>query len=543
MINALKKRKVYIPAIILIIIIFGIVFLSNRGDKQEFDTAVAQRIDLTQEVSVTGRVKPAQSVELAFEKGGKVSAVYADVGKQVFASQLLIVLGNSELAAQLSQAQAGVESAQAQLAQYQAALETQQAKLEELKLGARPEEVQVQETKVTNAKTSLEDSKKNLIVQIQDAYTKSDDAIRNKVDQFFLNPKGANPQLTFFTDSQLESDIESKRFLIESTLKSWQTSLETFGTSSDLESYLDTAKANLTQTKNLLEKSALAVNGLLTNSSISQTTIDAYKSDVSTGRTNINTATVNLTTAEEKLRTAQSNLQLEEDNLVLKKAEATDEQIAAQEAQVKQAEAYVLSQQAQIKQAKANVNNYYAQISKTVIRAPINGTITQQDAKVGEIISANTVIVSLMSASQFEIEANIPEADIAKVNVGNDAKVTLDAYGNDIVFGVTVVTIDPAETIIDGVATYKVTLQFIEKDERIKSGMTANIDISTEKRENVIAVPQRAVVTKNGEKTIRVMNGEETKEVKVKTGMRDSYGNIEILEGINEGDTVVVTFE
>ncbi|MBI2474876.1 efflux RND transporter periplasmic adaptor subunit [Candidatus Uhrbacteria bacterium] len=543
MINIIKKRKVYIPAIILIIIILGIVILSNRGDKQKFDTAVAQRIDLTQEVSVTGRVKPAQSVELAFEKGGKISAVYTDVGKQVFAGQLLIVLGNSELAAQLSQAQAGVESAQAQLAQYQAALETQQAKLEELKLGTRPEEVQVQETKVTNAKTSLEDAKKNLIVQIQDAYTKSDDAIRNKIDQFFLNPKGANPQLTFFTDSQLESDIESKRLLIESTLKSWQTSLETISTSSDLESHLDTAKTNLIQTKNLLEKSALAVNGLLPNSSISQTTIDAYKSDVSTGRTNINTATVNLTTAEEKLRTAESILKLEQDNLALTKAEATVEQITAQEAQVKQAEANVLSQQAQIKQAKANVNNYFAQISKTVIRAPINGTITKQEAKVGEIVSANTVIVSLMSASQFEIEANVPEADIAKVNVGNDAKTTLDAYGNDVVFGVKVVAIDPAETIIDGVATYKVTFQFIETDERIKSGMTANIDISTEKRENVIAVPQRAVVTKNGEKYVRVLTGEETKEIKVKTGMRDSYGNIEILEGINDGDTVVITFE
>jgi HlyD family secretion protein len=543
MINALKKPKVYIPVIILIIIIVGIVFLSNRGDKQEFDTAIAQRIDLTQEVSVTGRVKPAQSVELAFEKSGKVSAVYADVGKEVLAGQILVVLGNSELAAQLSQAQAGVESAQAQLEQYQAALETQQAKLNELKLGTRPEEIQIQETKVANAKTSLEDAKNNLIVQIQDAYTKSDDAIRNKVDQFFLNPKGTNPQLTFFTDSQLESDIESKRLLIETTLKSWQTSLETLTTSSDLESYIDVAKKNLSQTKNLLEKAALAVNGLTPNSSISQTTIDAYKSDVSTGRTNINTAIVNLTTAEEKLRTAESNLKLEQDNLALKKAKATDEQITAQEAQVKQAEAYVLSQQAQIKQAKANANNYYAQISKTVIRAPINGTITQQDAKVGEIVSANTVIVSLMSVSQFEIEANIPEADIAKVNVGNDAKVTLDAYGNDVVFGVKVVAIDPAETIIDGVATYKVTFQFVEKNERIKSGMTANIDISTEKRENVIAIPQRAVVTKNGEKTVKVIIGEETKEVKVKTGMRDSYGSIEILEGVNEGDTVVITFE
>lgn len=210
-----------------------------------------------------------------------------------------------------------------------------------------------------------------------------------------------------------------------------------------------------------------------------------------------------------------------------------------------QAEANILSQQAQIKQAEANVENYQAQIAKTIIRAPISGTVTKQDAKVGEIVSANTPLVFLISTSQFEIEANIPEADIAKVKLGNAAKVTLDAYGSDVSFDVKVVAIDPAETIIDGVATYKTTFQFIDidKDERVKSGMTANIDISTEKRENVIVIPQRAVITKNGDKIVRVLNNETPKEVKVKTGLRGSDGNIEIIEGVSEGDKVIIYFE
>ena len=133
----------------------------------------------------------------------------------------------------------------------------------------------------------------------------------------------------------------------------------------------------------------------------------------------------------------------------------------------------------------------------------------------------------------------MPEADIAKVAVGNGSLVTLDAYGRDVVFEAKVVAVDPAETIVDGVATYKVTFQFVKNDERVKSGMTANIDIKSASRENVIAVPQRAIIRKNGDQFVRIADGESFREVKVETGLRGSDGNIEIISGINEGDKVI----
>ena len=70
------------------------------------------------------------------------------------------------------------------------------------------------------------------------------------------------------------------------------------------------------------------------------------------------------------------------------------------------------------------------------------------------------------------------------------------------------VKINPAETIIDGVPTYKITFQFEEEDGLIKSGMTANLDIVTAERENILSVPQRAVLRSNGSKTIRVLKSE-----------------------------------
>ena len=484
------KKPVFIVGAVIILIIAGYFYFS-RAKKPDYETIVAQKGTVIQEVSVTGKVKSAENVDLAFEKTGKVAWVNAKVGDKVFIGQTLITLVNGDISAQLDQVKASVAE--------------QQAKLEELKKGTRPEEIQLQQTKVDNAQADLID-------KIQDAYTKSDDAVRNKVDQIFSNPRTANPRLNYYlnTESVLKTDIEWKRVLVENMLNSWKSSGD-IGAAS--------AKTNLDEIKLFLDKTALAVNNASANSNLSQTTLDAWRADISTARTNVNTAIVNLASSE-------STLAVEENQLTLEKAGNTPEQIANQEAK--------------LEQAQANVKNYEAQLTKTVLWAPINGIVAKQDAKKGEIVAADSPIVSIISESQFEIETNVPEADIAKVKVGDSAKVTLDAYGSDVFFDAKVVKIDPGETMIEGVATYKTTLQFSKNDERVKSGMTANIDILTNKLENVINIPQRAVVSRDGDKIAQILDGQNIKEVKVKTGLRGSDGNIEILEGVKEDDKVVL---
>jgi len=270
----------------------------------------------------------------------------------------------------------------------------------------------------------------------------------------------------------------------------------------------------------------LAVNALKANSNFSQTTIDSYRSDIATARSNVNTAISNLSAAEESLRDAESALLLAKEELVLKQAGAREEQITAQ--------------QARVEEARASVNNYKVEIEKTILFSPFSGAITKREAEVGEIVAANSAIISLISADRLLIETNIPEADIAKLSVDDIARVTLDAYGDDVLFQARVVSIEPAETIIEGISTYKTKLQFIERDERIRSGMTANIDISTDKKVDVIAVPQRAVITKNGDKIVRILTGGSVEEVVVVTGLRGSDGRVEIINGVKGGDKVII---
>jgi len=570
------KKKYFFLALIIIIIVFLIYFFTKEKE-QEYNIISVEKGNLIQEVSVIGRVEPVNSVDLAFEKSGRVAKVSVDIGEQVVIGQILIELDNNDLIAQLAQDQAVLESAQAGLKQYEAGLDAEKAKLDELKAGAKLEEVQVVETKVSNAEKTLIDAQTNLenvenkadidllnlydeVEDIfNDAYFKADDALNKQIDDLFSNDSSANPTITFSTsDSQAKIDVEQGRVNVEQALLSFKADVDSLS-SLDLNQALINEGEYLVTIRDFLNRLNEAIN---TATGLSSTVLGVYKTSINTARININTAITNINsqkqliaaqkitnqnninTAQTGINTAQSALTLANDELILKKSGATDEQIRAQESKVKQAELNITSQRAKVKQSQAKIENVQAQLAKTVLKSPINGVIVEQEAKVGEIISLNSLVVSIISETDFEIKSNVPEADIAKISLDNLAKVTLDAYGSDIEFDTKVTNINPAEKIIEGVATYQVTLNFIDKDERIKSGMTADVNILTAEKKDVLTIPNRAIFKKNGEKFVELLIDQEgekiTKEVEIETGLKGSGSKTEIIKGLELGDKIIL---
>jgi len=507
----LKRPIIYVPGVIIAIGLILGGFLFFKGGAADFKTVAVERTDLVEEVSVTGRVVAKNDVKLAFVNSGKISRVYKDVGQKVISGEAIVVLDNSEVYAKLLQAEADRDQAR--------------AKLDDLERGTRPEEIEIARLKVVNAETALTDTKYNVVDKIKDAFVKSDDAIRGKVDQLMTNPKSSSPKLNVTADQQVTGEIESSRQVLENTLNTWAISLTSLAITSDLENYAKEANANLKTISIFLDSISLVVNALVSSSSLSQTTIDSYKADILAARTNASTATSNLTTALEKFRSAHSTKQLEENNLTLSLAGATLGDLEASKASLKSAE--------------ANVLNLESQMAKTIIRAPFAGVISLQDAKVGEIATAGKNLVSVIG-SKLQIEAYVPEADIAKIHLNDLGRVTLDAYGDEAEFEVRTIFIDPAETVIENVSTYRILLEFTKLDERIRSGMTANIDIVTMIKTDILALPQRAVMGRNGDSVVRILEDGEIKETPVKTGLRSVDGQIEIIEGLSEGREVVV---
>ncbi len=513
--DSIKSHKwisAIIGAVILVILLF-VIFKKSANTATAIVTV--EKRTITEVVSATGNVKPLSNVDLSFEKGGRASYVSVSVGDKVYAGEFLASVSNLDLIASVDQAGAGLKIAQ--------------ANLDALKNGSTPEQIAVSQSQVQKAEGDLAQAKQGLINSIQDSYAKADDSIRNKIDVMFTNPRSQNAQLNFQTTySQYKNDLEQGRVEMEDMLVSWNNSIIGLNNSSDIDHAENSASANLETIKNFLNKLALVINNLIPNGTVTQTIIDGWKVTVSTTRANIGLAISGLSTNTSGYRVAVSALSIAKNNLAVTKSGATAEQIAGAEASVEQ--------------AQANVDNTNAQLSKSIIRSPINGVITTVNTKVGEVIQASAPAISVISYGEYDVEAFVPEADIAKIKVGDIATTTLDAYGSNTYFQTSVIKIDPAETVIEGVPTYKVTLKFSQEDERVKSGMTANLDILTNQKVGVLSLPSRSVYSTGDKKFVKNVDfTNKTTEKEVQTGIRGVDGFIEIISGLNEGDKVVVS--
>lgn len=496
-----SKKQIIWASVVLVAIAAGI-YLFRGGEPTDMkNIVVVKRGDIIQEVGVTGRVKAASTVDLGFEKSGRIQNVYVKVGSYVKQGSLL----------------AEIESSGAQ-----ATLQEVFARLAELKRGSRPEEVAVKKAELAKYTQDLDNAYSGITDILNDAFTKADDALHTKTAGIFSGYKNTSYKYTFSVcDSQLAGNSELLRQTSELDFDAWRAENAVSPgapSKTDLLNTLDRGGKHLESTLALLESvgRALSLDCTITN-----TALDTYRTNINTARTNIATALSSVNTKKQSIATLALTLAKVENELSLLNAGTASEVIAAQEARVLSAQGEFL---------------------KHKIFAPISGTMTKVDAIKGEFANTATPLLSIISENSFETEAYVPEADIAKIKIGDTARITLDAYGSDVLFLGRVVSINPAETIIDNVPTYKATLHFTKNDPRIKSGMTANIDIATASREGALFIPARAIVTREGSKFVMVMDTDgTTAETAVTTGLKGSDGSIEILSGLTEGARVLTT--
>lgn len=185
------------------------------------------------------------------------------------------------------------------------------------------------------------------------------------------------------------------------------------------------------------------------------------------------------------------------------------------------------------------VNN----LDKALLKASVNGTITQLNFQKGEVIgSAGTQTFGRLLSSDLILEAKIPESDIASVRLNQTATTTFDALGSDEKFDATVVEIDPESTIIQDVVYYKVKLRLANIDQRLKPGMSGDIDIHIADRKNVLLLPTRAVKQDGSVRYVEIESADKKTAVRkdVKVGLEGSEGQVEILSGVSDGDEVIV---
>lgn len=467
----------------LVVLLVGWFFFGSKGSSQGA-TLTVNLGDFKEQVSVSGTVVAARNVDLGFAASGRIAGTYARVGQYVEAGTILAETENGDLVAALAQAKANLASLQA---------------------GTRPEEVAVASAAVDSATSAL-------VNAIQSAYTASDDAVHNKVDAFFTNPR-TTPKLSFnLANASLETTVERDRAAIEPVLASWALLVNKL-TSTNAVASAGQVQTYLAQVTTLLADANAALNQGSPDQTTTAAMLSSYSSALAVARTNVNTAVSTLAADSTALDSAQKSL-------VLKQAGPTADALAAQQAAVRSAQ---------------------ATLAKTRVVAPFSGVVTRMDAKTGEIVSPTTSEISMQSNGIFEIETFVPEVAIASVAAGNPATTTLDTYGTSVEFPATVVSVDPAETVKDGIPTYKTTLAFLAADSRIRSGMTANVVIETGRLTGAIVIPSGAVGRSATGAYVTRVSGKSTMNRPVETGSTPSLGQIQIRSGLSAGDTILLT--
>ncbi|HTM68067.1 MAG TPA: efflux RND transporter periplasmic adaptor subunit [Candidatus Binatia bacterium] len=563
-------------------VIFGIIgaaaialvafVVASRNKPPVYETERIERGTVVEEVSVTGSLSPSSKISLEPEVSGRIVKLRVDEGSVVKAGDVMAEIDSRDLNAKIASQRASLDSAKARLA--------------ELVAGTTPEEIALAETAVATAQTKLEASvaakadaetalvnaKANyanvvakagtvmdakvddLLLDFDKAVTDAKDAFERLTGPMFTN----DDHLTFSTTNfaaetaavNTRGEARAKIVELQSAVdaaKSAGTGAAAVGSYAAVIADLDAVKNHLEADREVLKYA----NGL------SSTTLSTYQQNVSTAITTndadvsslasdkaaidlqqrlndaditsatiaVSSAQASLTSATFAVTSAQNALAQAKADLALKKTGNRPEVIAAQRARV------------EVEQAA--LSGLLTELSKRRIVSPIDGTVTEVNIEVGETVQPGKTAIAVQAKGNFQIVTNISEIDIGKVKVGDPVHITLDAFPRTETWTGKVSDIHPAEKIVEGVIFYETTVLFDTEDPRLRSGMTANLTIETDRAENVLRVPLRALTELRGKFTVRVLEGGKPVEREVTIGLENT-DHAEAKSGLAEGDLVIV---
>lgn len=315
---------------------------------------------------------------------------------------------------------------------------------------------------------------------------------------------------------------------------------------------------------------------------------------LATARNSLATARNNVAKARDTLADAEFTL-----NDMLSKKNGDPVEIAQREASVVSAEATISDKEntlvlmkagpdavdiktaeLRVDAARLAVEDAQTQLDKSTIIAPFDGIIGDFKAKVGDAIQPGSFSIPLVDPSQARVDAYIEEFDVMRVQKGMPAKITLDAFQGQIFSG-KVEAISPLSTVQSGVVRYAVTIN-VDMAEgsqppartqsttrptqgntgarvgntssgttgtqrasqpanvELKDGMSATASIVITSKDNVLLVPNRAVISQSGQKKVQVLNNDGSMTDRaVTTGLSNDQFT-EIMQGVQEGEKVVI---
>lgn len=241
---------------------------------------------------------------------------------------------------------------------------------------------------------------------------------------------------------------------------------------------------------------------------------------------------------------SQEQLEQSEDQVILKEQAVNVSKAKLDDLKKQPKKEDIEISRARIAEIQASLESIKNQLEASLVKSPISGTVIDMNVKVGDIIQTGSATTTNITAtiddmSTMKVVVPINEIDVPRVKEGMKARVVLDALP-DKPFDGKVDSISYLGKITENVVTYDATILIPNPDRIIRPEMTADVEITTEFKENATIIPLEALIEKEGKGFVLLATQEgETIEKEVKIGIRND-NQVEIIEGLNVGDSVAI---
>lgn len=414
---------------------------------------------------------------------------------------------------------------------------------------------------VRNAYSSLLNSLKSISISLQRSLRDSDSILGvddTTVNLDFKDVLGVKNSLTLSAAKDSYAKAKAAKNKLDAALVSLDSSNSTAidSAAQQAEETLNIFQDHFADMQSLLDATIVFVN-------LSQSKLDGFKSTISSDRSSINSSLSSLDNATQSVDNAKTNLNQYQiaynkavNDLKITKSQAEQNisnatiSVKSREIALTQAkndyadliapvkESDLASARSQLTSAAISVDKAKYNMEQATLTSPIDGVIAMLNYKKGDIILSDSAktMASIINNDTLFIEANIEEADISKLKVGDKAQVTFDAIDGVTLSGEISFISLTSTTSSNGIVTYLVRVLLTNTGtSQVREGMTATIEFVTAEAPGVLTVPVAAVRNINGKPSVELSDGQ---IVNVTTNFTDGK-KVEVMTGLKEGDVVV----
>lgn len=501
---------------------FALSFINSDSAATEAadgETAIAFVGDLSENATASGQVSAAEEASLSLLSAGQVVAVNTQVGDTVQAGDVLVELESASLVRALESAESAVRVAEAELAELladptatelaaaEARVASAQATLDDLLAGPTEAEIAASKASLDAAQANVWSASGSLSAK----YETSD----ADVQQALINLETAQENLQAAEEAWVQAAVCNED-------SNGNIHCETYDTDAGnrADRNVELARAELALAQARLEDAQNPDNNSVASSQASVASAQAsYDSALARHESLLAGATADqIAAAEADLLSAQATL-----DTLLAGPLGTDIQIY----------------ETRLAQAQTDLTAARNNLEDATLIAPFDGIVTNVFVAEGE--TASGLAINLVDMSRLEVVLSVDEVDIGQISMGQPAVVSFETWP-DAAVASEVVSISPSAVNQNDLISFDVTLRLGESDLPILVGMTANADLVTANRENVLLVATSAITAdrNTGQYFVNQVNADgSVVQVEVTVGLRDSQFT-QVTSGIEEGTELLM---